>query len=508
MKANPKILYLRSAWQALYPVGVIQLIDYLHKKYPFCQQKLLDLTLFPKKERWQQIFNEIKAFQPDFICYSWRDIQIFLPSTDDKKTLELTFKALNPRNITDLVFVIRQYFSNYLAFNGLIYENLYYIKKIRQCFPSISFILGGTAFSLFGEALLKKCPNGTIGVVGEGEPALDNIIFKGDIDINNVLVKKNGKIARGQKPASCLNLGQQTKGIDFEYIFNEVFPQLGYYFQNPNSYIGVQTKRGCLQKCIFCNSKTLEGATLRFRPIQAVIEDITCLNKNYGVKNIWFTDSQFISSDACLVNNARLLEEIIIRQLDIKWSSYIRLERIDKKFAELLVKSGLDVFELSLTSGSQRMVDFLKLGFSLKDVYQKATLLKEAGFQNRVIINYSLNAPGETKASLMESVVSYQKLVEIFGWENVWPEIFFLGVTKGSELEEYLIRNKKIPRDGVEPLKLNLKSAKYSVYNPLPFNKVFARLFFESLKEKKLSPGKYIMENLEKAFERMRKDHA
>jgi radical SAM superfamily enzyme YgiQ (UPF0313 family) len=490
-----KVLYIRHAWKKLFPLNVVYLADYINKTCADVEQRIIDLTLIERSQQKEKMIKTIRDFNPDIIAYSWRDISIFLPSTEESaKTLQLAFKAGYSKKLADIRYVVSNYFKSRSEYYNLIKDNFSYLKMIKKNFPDKTLVIGGTGFSLYGDHIIENCPDGTIGIVGEGENVLKKIVCGEDIAEDNVIIKKQGKVTKGQFRTPPVDIDSFT-GVDFSYM-ETIFPEMNTYF-NPTDFIGIQTKRGCNKNCIYCNNGDLEGRNIRYRNPQAVISDVKTLNERYGVKNIWFTDSQFILNDRCIKNNSQFLQGIIENDLHIEWSSYIRIENLTKDFCQLLVQSGLSRLELSINSGSQKHIDFLKLGFDLKDIYEKCSMLKDAGFNKQIVLNYTLNIPGESKETLMESVTSYQVFRKIFGEEAILPEVYFLGVVDKTELACYLINSKYMPPpEKKNPLKLALKSAKYAIHNPPPYNALLAKLFLEAFNQDE-SIGKYIMENLE-----------
>ncbi|HIA14052.1 MAG TPA: hypothetical protein EYN74_04055 [Nitrospirales bacterium] len=94
----------------------------------------------------------------------------------------------------------------------------------------------------------------------------------------------------------------------------------------------------------------------------------------------------------------------------------------------MMVRSGVGDLEVAITSGSQAVLNGLKMGFRLDSLYQGCRYLKEAGYQGKIILNFSLNSPGETEQTLLESVDGYNTIVEILGEKQVYPMLFFLGI--------------------------------------------------------------------------------
>jgi len=72
---------------------------------------------------------------------------------------------------------------------------------------------------------------------------------------------------------------------------------------------------------------------------------------------------------------------------------------------KLMVKSGVGDLEVAITAGSQKVLNSMHMGFKLEHLYDGCRHLKDAGFNGRVILNYSLNSPDETEETLLQSTV-------------------------------------------------------------------------------------------------------
>ncbi len=90
------------------------------------------------------------------------------------------------------------------------------------------------------------------------------------------------------------------------------------------------------------------------------------------------------------------------------------------------MRSGLHDLEVSLNSGSQKVLDQLRMGFSPEDAIRGVEVLKSSGYSGRLLVNLSLNAPGETRETLLETIGVVKRIRLIFGDERVVPVIFFL----------------------------------------------------------------------------------
>jgi radical SAM superfamily enzyme YgiQ (UPF0313 family) len=139
-----------------------------------------------------------------------------------------------------------------------------------------------------------------------------------------------------------------------------------------------------------------------------------------------------------------------------------------------MVRSGVGDLEVAITSGSQEVLNNLHMGFKLERLYDGCRYLAEAGFRGKVILNYSLNSPKETEASLLESVESYKVVASILGEERVFPLMFFLGIQPNTDLEQRLLQEGYLSA-GYNPLMLTPGSIRKLLYNPAPLNKFIAR---------------------------------
>ncbi|OLB65342.1 MAG: hypothetical protein AUH96_08965 [Nitrospirae bacterium 13_2_20CM_2_61_4] len=178
------------------------------------------------------------------------------------------------------------------------------------------------------------------------------------------------------------------------------------------------------------------------------------------------------------------MERIIAERLEIEWSGYIRTSLITNEFARLMVRSGVGDLEVAITSGSQEVLNGLHMGFVLDRLYDGCRYLAEAGFKGKVILNYSLNAPDETEATLRDSIESYKLVAAILGEDRVFPMMFFLGIQPHTDLEGRLLEEGYLT-SGYNPLVLSPSSIRKMLYNPAPLNKLIGKACLAAWNRKK-----------------------
>ena len=460
------ILYIFLPCKKVYPIGVTYLADFIHRRKPDVRQRILDLSLFPDAQRSRAVRDAATELKPDLVCFSWRDIQIFSPHEGDS-SLEHAFNfyfASNPlKRITASFAGLQQLYRYYSHIRAA----LSYPWLIAKEFPKAQIMIGGGAFTAFADQLIQKLPEGTIGILGEGEDAILKVIEGQSLQHERYILREGKTVRKGQQGAPAL-LDALT--VDLPYL-TSIFPQ---YTEYIGESIGVQSKRGCPYDCAFCLYPYIEGKRVRYRPPSMVVKDISQHYHQWGARRFWFTDAQFITGKEAYPQCTEILERILAEKLEIEWSGYIRTSLITPDLAKLMVRSGVGDLEVAITSGSQEVLNDLHMGFKLERLYDGCRYLAEAGFKGKVILNYSLNSPKETEESLLQSVESYKKVASILGEERVFPLMFFLGIQPNTDLEQRLLEEGYLSA-GYNPLMLTPTSIRKLLYNPAPLNSFIAK---------------------------------
>ncbi len=466
MGAIQSILYVFLPCKQVYPLGVTYLADVLHRHRPDVRQQILDLSPYPAEGRLRAVRDAALAFRPDLVCFSWRDIQIFSPHEGDS-SLEHAFNfyfASNPlKRITASFEGLRQLYRYY----NHIRANLSYPWMISKEFPQAKIMIGGGAFTAFADQLIEKLPEGVIGILGEGEDAILKVVNGDSLEGERYIYREGKRIVKGQQRAT---VSLETQTVDLPYL-TSIFPQYRDYIGES---IGVQTKRGCPYDCAFCLYPYIEGKRVRYRPPEMVVKDIAQHYHQWGARQFWFTDAQFITGREAYPQCTEILERILAEKLEIQWSGYVRTSLITPELARLMVRSGVGDLEVAITSGSQEVLNNLHMGFKLDRLYDGCRYLAEAGFKGKIILNYSLNSPKETEETLLQSVESYKKVAAILGEERVFPLMFFLGIQPNTDLEHRLLEEGYLSA-GYNPLMLTPTSIRKLLYNPAPLNKIIAK---------------------------------
>ncbi|OGH01512.1 MAG: hypothetical protein A2600_12035 [Candidatus Lambdaproteobacteria bacterium RIFOXYD1_FULL_56_27] len=459
MSQYHRILYVwLPTERPIYPTGLVTLANHIHQDFPQIEQQILDLSPIAPRYRSQKLKEVIQTFGPKLLAFSWRDVQTFGPH-EGNDPLRDALKFYHHPNPLERLRIAPKMLGHFFSYRRQLRGNLKLIRQGHLQTPGSLTVVGGAGFSVFSEEILAELPQAIVGVKGEGEGPLKDILEQGHPSVRLI-----------QGP-HCPTERYEKQKLDVDYTA-KIFPGYTRYLDTA---IGIQSKRGCPHRCSYCIYSHLEGRNIRQREPKQVVSEIESYHRRWGMRRFWFADSQFIPSHQSAQSCLELLEGLAALNLPITWSGYVRTNMIDQKIARAMVQSGLEDLEVSINSGSQQIVDQLKAGFKMEALYQGCRNLAEAGYKGNIILNFSLNAPTETEATLRESVAAYHHICSIFDPKQVQPYLFFLGVQPHTPLFEQLEQSgyfKGIKQNFFRP---SPRLIRKMLHNPPPLDQLIAR---------------------------------
>lgn len=250
-----------------------------------------------------------------------------------------------------------------------------------------------------------------VGVIGEGEQTMLELmqLFEktrnlkaGDLKKipGIVFFDKKSRLAVTKKRENIKSM-DDIPITDRKYI-NERYYAEGYDLAEwyPNA-AAIETARGCPYNCVFCSPRAVWGK-MRARSVDKVIEELKCINKNFGVSVFSISDDLFICNKSRI---KELIEKLKKEGLLGKFifMCYARANLMDDEICLLLREMNVRVLNFGFESGSERILKFLKGNTVTVEDNKKAVLLcKKYGF--RVQGNILLASPGEKLKDMEESV--------------------------------------------------------------------------------------------------------
>jgi len=338
------------------PLGLLYLAAYL-QKHSKHQIEILDCQV--EELNYEQIEEKIKEKNPDAIGLT-----------------TMTFTLIDVLNIAKIA------------------------KKIN---PEIKIILGGPHVDIYPRETIDQ-PNIDYLVLGEGEEPLKNLLDNmGSSDnlrqIKGIVFKDKGEIINTGRA----ELNQDLDSLPFPARHLTPYKKYSSVLSKTTPVTTMFTSRGCPYKCLFCDRPHL-GKFFRARSSKNVVDEIEECQK-MGIKEILIYDDTFT------VNRQRVMDicsEIKKRNLDIHWDVRARVDTIDREMLETMKTSGCQRIHYGVEAGTQKILDVLRKGITLKQTEEAFKLSHEIGLET--LAYFMIGSPTETKEDILETIKFAKKI--------------------------------------------------------------------------------------------------
>jgi radical SAM superfamily enzyme YgiQ (UPF0313 family) len=306
------------------------------------------------------------------------------------KDIEPVLIGVSVRNTDDCSFASRKSFLPWIS--DVVVE----IRRLSQS----AIFLGGTGFSTVPETVLE-ITQADGGLRGDGEEAtlaLVKSLSKGDdfTHIPNVVYRREGKTFRN--PTS--HVDPKHLPLPRRRLFdNRSYEHLG-------GMVGIETKRGCPQDCIFCADPIVKGKRLRLRPPNTVVTEFRDL-LDQGVSWFHLCDSEFNlpithAKETCLA----IIENDLGDRLH--WYCYCSPVPFDVELAYLMKRAGCAGINFGIDSLCDEQLYRLGRTHSIKDIIRLVEVLRKHDLN--YIFDLLFGGPGETKKTIETTI---QRAIEL-----------------------------------------------------------------------------------------------
>lgn len=284
--------------------------------------------------------------------------------------------------------------------DALISKTEFSLPALQQCVSwirsesSAPIVLGGPGFSLFAEEILDIL-NLDYGVVGEGDVAFPQLVERlvkgGPVDdIGGLCYRKDGKLKTNPPcPVSDLDT------IPFQAI--DLIDAKRY--DRARGAMGVFTRKACPLRCSYCPEAAFHGNLVRLRSPVRVVDEMQYIMEKAGVRYFDFADTTFNSPRSHAVAVCR---EIIGRKLNLQFEVELSPIHQDEESVRLLKAAGCQGVDLTVDSGSDKMLRSLHKGFKAEDALAAAHLYDKVGIPYTA--GFLLGGPGENRETVEATV--------------------------------------------------------------------------------------------------------
>jgi tryptophan 2-C-methyltransferase len=164
--------------------------------------------------------------------------------------------------------------------------------------------------------------------------------------------------------------------------------------------VGVETRRGCPRKCIYCADPLAKGAATRLRNPAEVADEFESL-AGQGIDVVHLCDAEFnIPADQARA----VCDEFVRRGLGerVRWYAYLAVVPFDADLARSMRRAGCVGINFTGDSASPAMLRTYRQPHGREDLAEAVRLCRAEGIA--VMIDLLLGGPGETPDSLRETI--------------------------------------------------------------------------------------------------------
>lgn len=241
-----------------------------------------------------------------------------------------------------------------------------------------------------------------VAVIGEGEQTMLDLVHQTEKriilpEVKGIayLDKITGKVKHTPPRAFIKDLD----GIPFPS--RELFDNNAYekYYSKRFGYTttSIITSRGCPFTCDFC-SRPVFGNNIRSRTEKNIVDEMeeACA---LGYDRVWFADDCFTLNRNRL---KRICDELIKRDLRVRWECLSRVDTIDREIAEKMEKAGCVRVFFGIESGNDSILAIMNKQITVKQAQQAVSVFKKAGIQIGAF--FMLGYPEETDKTVLDTI--------------------------------------------------------------------------------------------------------
>jgi len=358
-------------------------------------------------------------------------------------------------------------------------KNAIHFAEFVKSKSDVPVVLGGVHISTY----LKLPEQFDVGVIGEGEDAMLELMSLSDFSIDNLKTVK-GICYNEQGKTVFTESRPLISKLDNIPIPDRDIANLDYYLQDRHVipyHIGrtltMITSRGCPFNCIFCSTR-VHWKKFRAFSAERVIEEIELLIKKYNVEIIHIFDDLFIADKKRLSKiHKYIVEKGIYKK--VKFMCLVRSDMVDDSTMKMLKEMNVVVTGIGMESGCSDMLEYLKCRTTTINDNRRAIELANR-YNLPAMGSFMLGNPNETEDELLETLKFVQGyryspfLIPLSYISTAFPgtEFWNYAKNKGINVEDFDNIVMDIPKKP-EPLK------KAPLLTDIPLDRFFpiVRLF-------------------------------
>jgi anaerobic magnesium-protoporphyrin IX monomethyl ester cyclase len=333
------------------------------------------------------------------------------------------------------------------------------LRALRQAAPGAKIVAGGAAFGVAPEALFRDLAV-DYAVAGDGERAsvalISALASGAPVEAIPGLVRERNGTVVFTPPGEDADLDSLPPPSLHRWI------DLARYQRN-GATVPIQTKRGCVYKCIYCTYRNVEGWGYRIRDPELVADEIEELKVKAGIHHFDFVDSTFNSPPG---HALRVCEAITRRRLRVQLdTTNFTPAAASSELLGAMKLAGFRSLGITAESASDPVLEKLEKGFNAARVREVAERVESHGIKTLWI--FLIGGPGETRHTLEETL-------HFARWRLIRGDAVYL--TVGLRIYPGTTLHRVAIAEGVVPADSALLDPTFYFSSELQFSKTVIRL--------------------------------
>lgn len=235
-----------------------------------------------------------------------------------------------------------------------------------------------------------------------------------------------------------------TESIDLPLNYKLVNPSLP-----SNVYVGndpvyklpeavVMWERGCPHKCNFCSTNVVHGRNLRFKSVEAIIEELKTL-KGMGFKSIFVYDDELVGvtqkQHDWLIEICESIKTNKLDNLVYKCQGRCNPHLLTTELLKSMREAGFKTFMMGCESGSQKVLDAINKNITVDDIWQSLRAIHDMD-----LATFTYWMVGNKEETSADCQKTYELIKEIKKWIH-FKHVTILNPLVGTDIYKEAMAN-------------------------------------------------------------------
>jgi len=266
------------------------------------------------------------------------------------------------------------------------------VEGIRAAAPQVITIMGGPHVSGDPRGTFRYIEELDYGLRGEADhalPALLELLQGGRTAADELsrvpgLVFRHGEEVRVGQPAQVSDLDALPRPAR-HLLQEDRYPRNMLFRLGPRPHAMLSVTRGCPRRCDFCGTESITGPGFRRRDLQDVLDEVLELRARRGVRTLLIVDDNLTADRRYALD---LFELLASRAPGLAWTPMhgLRLDTLDEELVRAMERSGCFFFYCGVESGSQRVLDLMGKGTTVKRIQATVAMVRRLGLDRAVFL--------------------------------------------------------------------------------------------------------------------------